>query len=120
MINAHLRGRRQPLSEFSSWGSLSIAIYFPFRCNRDNRAEACIAMIDIRKFSDNGIYHVRDLHAAGWADGPYPWEYLIHGVVQGGPHSGYSSALWSDLVRAGIHSLIPQGHGLKHLHRFSL
>lgn len=116
MINAHLRVQKQPLSEFSSWGSLSVAITFLFKCKREHRAEARIAIIDTRKFPGRGIYHVRDFHAAGWANSTYSWEYLIHGSIQGGPHSGYSSALWSDLVQAGIPSLIsPQGLELEHL-----
>jgi hypothetical protein len=65
------------------------------------------SVIDTRKFPQTGIYHVNDFRNAGFPVGYYAHEYLVHGVIQGGPGSGYSSVLWSDLVKLRIAEIMP-------------
>lgn len=121
MCNNHLTNyysvnvfrRKTGRSEFTSWaGSISIAIR---ALSYRQHEEARISVIDTRRFPNQGIYHIPSLYDAGFADDMYDHEYFVHGIVKGGPNSGYRSVLWSELVAKGIGTLIPLDGGFGHM-----
>lgn len=109
MVTGHLYGAKSIASEFSSWAA-SLSVAMNFLRKHLSQPEARISAIDTRRFPNTAIYHVNDFQNAGFAVFPYPHEYLVHGVVRGGPDSGYTSVLWSDLRRLGISSIMPHHH----------
>lgn len=92
-------------TEFSSWGAC-LLVAMNYLVSRDR--EARISMIDTRKYPNTAIYHCSSFQNASLCDGEYAHEYLVHGVVQGGPGSGYKSVLWSELAARGIDGRFPQ------------
>lgn len=106
MIGSHLRSGNYISSEFSSWGgSLRVAMGYLVRGD----TQARISVVDTRKFANTGIYYVPNLHSAGLTnDVSYADEYMVHGVIHGGPESGYRSVLWADLVAKGIDMVAPE------------
>lgn len=105
MINDHINGLTPLQSQFSSWAaSLIVAVEF-WSQHRD--PEARMSIIDTRKYPKTGIYHVLNLQHVGLAERSYIHEYLVHGVVEGGPGSGYKSIPWTETISDDFDVLVP-------------
>ncbi|QDS71850.1 hypothetical protein FKW77_009956 [Venturia effusa] len=61
--------------------------------------------MDTRKYPNTAIYYCPSLFKAGLCTAVYNDEYLVHGVVDGGPGSGYDSVLRSEMIGRGYFQL---------------
>ncbi|KAE9970621.1 hypothetical protein BLS_001955 [Venturia inaequalis] len=110
MVTGHLRGSKDIASEFSSWAA-SFSVAMAFLQRHLSQPDSRISVIDTRRFPDTAIYHVNEFKNAGFEVDSFAHEYLLHGVVEGSPGSGYSSVLWSGLRRLGIYKVMPRRPG---------
>lgn len=106
MVNSHLSGGTSIQSEFSSWAASSTVSAHFWALNNDPQAR--MSVIDTRKYTKTAIYHVPNLYDAGLSRKQYPHEHLLHGIVEVGSGSGYSSISWNEAISKDFDTLVPR------------